>query len=213
MNLAKSMRPVASFVFENTTPAPAKLCLIPGHYNTVSILGIVTGTETSTPYPITSFLSYADPSAIKAAGYDCDQVADDYNLTQNMKNGRQEKYPIEVISKSNKTRYRDFLNYIKVSGLKVTKMRITDLSTAANPSREIFNSEIEVAQSAIGSKSGSDFIQLSSHIDPSNYLQNFIEIDLELQNLLLDETTLAFLEVPGSARFQIDFTLAPTLQQ
>lgn len=212
MNLAKSMRPIASFVFENKTENPAKLCLIPGHFNTVSILGIVTDTATSTPYPITSFLSYADPSAIKAAGYDCDQVADDFNLTQNMKNGRSEKYPIEVVPKSNKTRYRDFLNYIKVSGLKVTKMRITDLQ-GANSNREIFNSEIEVSQSAIGSKSGSDFIQLSSHIDPSNFLQNFIEIDLELQNLLLDETTLAFLEVPGSAKFQIDFTLAPTLQQ
>lgn len=212
MNLAKSMRPVASFVFENKTSDPAKLCLIPGHFNTVSILGLVIDTNVTAPYPITSFLTYADPSAIKAAGYDCDQVADDFSLTQNMKNGSTNKYPIEVVSKSNKTRYRDFLNYIKVSGLKVTKMRITDLSTAANPSREIFNSEIEVAQSAIGSKSGSDFIQLSSHIDPSNYLQNFIEIDLELQNLLLDETTLAFLEVPGSAKFQIDFTLAPTLQ-
>lgn len=211
MNLAKSMRPVASFVFENTTSAPAKLCLIPGHYNTVSILGLVTDTQTTAPYPITTFLTYADPSAIKAAGYDCDQVADDYNLTQNM-NGANKKYPVSVTSKSNKTRYRDFLNYIKVSGLKVTKMRITDLQGGANPSREIFNSEIEVAQSAIGSKSGSDFIQLSSHIDPSNYLQNFIEIDLELQNLLLDETTLAFLEVPASAKFQIDFTLAPTLQ-
>ena len=68
MNLAKSMRPVASFVFENKTTNPAKLCLFPGHYNTVSILGIVTDTAVTAPYPITSFLTYADPSAIKAAG-------------------------------------------------------------------------------------------------------------------------------------------------
>lgn len=211
MNLAKSMRPVASFIFENTTENPAKLCLIPGHYNTISIFGIV-DTEKNPPYAINSILSYADPSGIKQAGYDCDQVADDFVLTSNMKSGTAVKYPIKVLSKSNKTRYRDFLKFISASGLKVTKMRITDLQGGENPSREIFNSEIEVAQSAIGSKSGSDFIQLSSHIDPSNYLQNFIEIDLELQNLLLDETTLAFLEVPGSAKFQIDFTLAPTLQ-
>ncbi|MBQ5689339.1 MAG: hypothetical protein IIV21_05170, partial [Bacteroidales bacterium] len=65
-----------------------------------------------------------------------------------------------------------------------------------------------ITASSIGSKAGSDFIQLSQHINPSNYLQNFIEIDLEKQNLLLDETTLAFLEVPGKAQFQIDFTLA-----
>lgn len=210
MNLAKSMRPVASFVFENTTENPAKLCLIPGHYNTASVTTLYTDTV-SPPCLLKTVLSYSDPTAIKQAGYECDQVADDTSLNDNMRG--LERYPITIRSKSSKTRYRDFLNYIRVSGLKVTKMRITDLQTGANPSREIFNSEIEVAQSAIGSKSGSDFIQLSSHIDPSNYLQNFIEIDLELQNLLLDETTLAFLEVPASANFQIDFTLAPTLQQ
>lgn len=209
-NLNQSMRPVASFIFENTLAESKKLCLFPGHFNTISILGIVQ-TEANPPYAITSSLSYADPTAIKQAGYDCDQVADDYSLTLNMRKGTTDVYPIKVTSKSSKTRYRDFLNYIKNSNLKVTKLRITDLQGGANPSREIFNSEIEVSQSAIGSKAGSDFIQLSAHIDPSNYLQNFIEIDLEKQNLLLDETTLAFLEVPGSAKFQIDFTLAPTV--
>ena len=63
---------------------------------------------------------------------------------------------------------------------------------------------------AIGSKAGSDFVQLSSYINPANFLQNFIDVDLEkdARNLSLDETTLAFLDIPGNAHFQIDFTLA-----
>lgn len=201
-SLATSMRPVASFIFENKSDVSKKLCLIPGHFNTAKLFTNVIGA--SAPFQVESFLTYSDPASIKAAGYECDQVADDSSLSGGIDF-------IKITPKSNKTRYRDFLSYIKASGLKVAKMRITDLSAGANPSRDIFNSEIEVSQSAIGSKAGSDFIQLSAHIDPSNYLQNFIEVDLERQNLLLDETTLAFLEVPGSAKFQIDFTLAPTL--
>lgn len=201
-SLSTSMRPVASFIFENSSESPVKLCMFSGHYETSEVC------SNAMTNPTMYAVRYTNINPLKDAGFECDQVADDYNLC---KIGASSANNIKIIAKSKKTRYRDFMNYIKCSGLKVTKMRITDLSTGANPSRDIFNSEIEVSQSAIGSKAGSDFIQLSAHIDPSNYLQSFIEVDLERQNLLLDETTLAFLEVPGSAKFQIDFTLAPTL--
>jgi hypothetical protein len=67
-----------------------------------------------------------------------------------------------------------------------------------------------VTQSSIGSKSGSDYVQLSAYINPANFLQNFIDIDLEKdeRKLSLDETTLVFLDVPANSNFQIDFTLA-----
>lgn len=198
-----SMRPVASFTFQNTTEESNKLCLIPGHYDTASVISMAT--TTSTPAVITSFLSYADPSAIINAGYECDQVADDFNITNNKKDSSGRTYPIKITPKSVKTRYRDFLNFIRLANVKVAKMRITDLTSGDHA---IFNSEMEVSRSNVGSKAGSDFIQLSAHINPSNFLQNFIEIDLEQQNLVLDETTLAFLEIPAGANFQIDFTLA-----
>ena len=200
-NFNKSIRPVASFVFESTTDQtqPENLCLIPGHYNTLE--AIFNNSKV--------YVSYADPSAIKAAGYSCAQVADDYNSTIANTRGEGGKYPIKITSKSN-IRYRDFLNYVKYSGLKVVKMRITDLNTGAAATHEIFQQVMEVTQSSIGSKHGSDFVQLSSYINPANYLQNFIDIDLEKdeRKLSLDETTLAFLTIPTGSKFQIDFTLA-----
>lgn len=200
--LKKSLRPVASFVFSNTATETRKLCLFPGHFMLASAITKITGSNA--PFSSETVLSYANPAALCDAGYECDQVADDFVLSKNLSDG--DTYDIKITSKSRKTRYRDFLNYIKLSGVRVSKMRITDLVVSG--SHDIFQAEMEITASSIGSKAGSDFIQLSQHINPSNYLQNFIEIDLEKQNLLLDETTLAFLEVPGRAQFQIDFTLA-----
>ena len=189
------MRPVASFLFCNFDDNNShKLCLFPGHYNTLKL----------EDFDGEKILHYASPAAIKASGYECDQVADDFGFDGVTR--AQTKYLIEIKPKNGKTRYRDFLNFIKLSGLRVVKMRITDLNHG--DVHEIFNQEIEVSKSTIGSKAGSDFIQLSSHINPGNYLQSFIEVDLEKQNLLLDETTLAFLDIPAGANFQIDFTLA-----
>ena len=193
--LNQSLKPVASFVFENKSENNRVLCLIPGHYNTAEIKDVTDGEGEKT-----SIISYADPTGIVRAGYQCDQVADDYS------NGQLRGYDeIEIRPKSERCRYRDFLNYIKFSGLRVTHMRITDLNV--DSSHEIFNQELEISASAIGAKAGSDFIQLSSYIDASNYIQRFIDVDLTTRNLVLDETTLAFLKVPASAHFQIDFTL------
>lgn len=200
------MRPVASFIFTNQLNESQRLCLFPGHFDTSSVVSEAISTQS--PVRVKTILSYADPNAIVAAGYHCDQVADDFNVSDNLKDANGNCYNIRIKSKSPKTRYRDFLNYIKLSGVRISKMRITDLDTAANPQHNIFYQEMEITKSSIGSKAGSDFVQFSSHINPSNFLQNFIEVDLEKQNLLLDETTLAFLDVPANANFQIDFTLA-----
>lgn len=201
--LNQSMRPVASFIFDNTektgysNPQDVKLCLFSGHYD-VSEVG-----ADILPNPTKFDVRYTNIKVLQDAGYECDQVADD---TSYCSKGISSTY-VSVIPVSKKTRYRDFINYIKLAGLKITKMRITDL-LGPNSSHEIFQQEMEISSSSIGAKSGSDFVQLAQHINPSNYLQTFIEVDLELQNLLLDETTLAFLKVPAGSKFQIDFTLA-----
>lgn len=193
--LKSSMKPVASFSFKNlSTTEQVKLCLFPGHFDTTEIVKVDDKIA----------VAFSNPAGITAAGYQCQQVADDYNATvTNVK--ADGTYKVQILPKSKRTRYRDFLNYIKYSGLKVSKMRITDLNT--NGAHEIFGQEIEVSASAIGQKSGSDFIQLSAHRDSSAYDQTYIDVDLASSNLLLDETTLAFLEVPAGASFQIDFTL------
>lgn len=196
-DLTKSLKPTASFTFQNLSAELKKLCLFPGHYDTSEV---VTSGDGKGGY----VLAYSNPAAVTDAGFPCDQVADDYSYNQaNVK--ADGKYAIKISPKSIRTRYRDFLNYIKYSGLRVVKMRITDLSQNSN--HEIFNQELEISASSIGSKAGSDFVQLSAHIDPSNYLQNFIDIDLTQRNLVLDETTLASLSIPAGANFQIDFTL------
>lgn len=191
--LKQSLKPTASFTFENRAEEARVLCLFPGHFDTTEIVK----TDESV------LLAYSNPKPLVDAGYTCDQAADDFSAELSVIKGSH--YDVWVSKVSNRTRYREFLNFIKNSGLRVTKMRITDLNKDSD--HEIFNQEIEVTASAIGAKAGSDFIQLSAHIDPSNYIQRFIDIDLSQQNLLLDETTLAFLRIPASAKFQIDFTL------
>lgn len=198
--LNSSMRPVASFIFDNSkeSAVDTKLCLFSGHYD---VSEVCSDTLTN---PSKYDVRYTNVRVLQDAGYECDQIADD---TSYCKVGISGFNKVAITPVSKKTRYRDFINYIKLAGLKITKMRITDLM-GPNSSHEIFQQEMEISSSSIGAKSGSDFVQLAQHINPSNYLQTFIEVDLELQNLLLDETTLAFLKVPAGAKFQIDFTLA-----
>lgn len=196
--LTNSLRAVASFRVTNKTANGQRVCFFPGHYDTAEVVA-----TTDSKYMI----SYADPSAIKNAGYDCVQVADDYNAKNALnKIDGSGTYPVTIQPKGGKTRYRDFLNMIKLSGLKVSKIRITDL--VPNGSHEIFSQDLEISQSAIGAKGGTDIVNLSSHINPAHFLQNFIDIDLAGNNLRLDETTLMFLEAPAASDFQIEFTLA-----
>lgn len=196
--LKNSLKAVASFRVTNKKSQGVRVCFFPGHYDTAEVVA-----TTDSKYMI----SYADPSAINNAGYSCVQVADDYSSKNSLnKNDGTGTYPVTIQPKTGKTRYRDFLNMIKLSGLKVSKIRFTDL--AANGNHEIFGQDLEISQSTIGGKGGTDIVNLSAHINPSHFLQNFIDVDLAGNNLRLDETTLMFMEIPANSDFQIEFTLA-----
>lgn len=197
----KSLRSVVSFRVKNPSSTAVRICFFPAHYDTSEIIASIdTGKF---------LISYANPSAINESGYECVQVADDYNAKNSENRGDGTgKYPVIILPKGGKTRYRDFLNKIKFSGLAVTKIRITDM--VPNGNHEIFGQDIEIAKSTVGSKGGVDVLNLPSFINPSHFLQNFIDIDLgkDGKNLTLDETTLMFMEIPAGADFQMDYTLA-----
>ncbi|MBR5782021.1 MAG: hypothetical protein IKY27_08605 [Bacteroidales bacterium] len=196
--LKNSLKATASFRVTNKNANGQRVCFFPGHYDTAEVVS-----TTDSKYMI----SYADPTAINNAGYDCKQVADDYSSKNSLnKADGSGTYPVTIQPKNGKTRYRDFLNMIKLSGLKVSKIRFTDL--VANGNHEIFGQDLEISQSTIGGKGGTDIVNLSAHINPSHFLQNFIDVDLAGNNLRLDETTLMFMEIPAGADFQIEFTLA-----
>lgn len=187
----ESLRAVASFVVENTSEEQKRLAFFPGHYDTLKVVAGANEGE--------NHILRTKASALVAAGYQCDEVADDFNKAV------ESEFTFKVAGKSARTRMVDLVNYVKNTGLNVVKLRITDLTT--DGSHEIFNHEIEISTSAVSTKGMSDYIQMSTYINPRNYQQNVIEIDLEEQELILNETTVMIMDVVAKAKFQIDFIL------
>jgi len=196
--LNNALKPVASFRIVNPAGNPErKLCLIPGHFNLTGVVDVDNGQGGTMPV-----ITYNDKRPIVNAGYSCDEVADDYNQSLS-------RSAVQVHPNNEMTRYRDFLNFIRLKQLRVSKIRLTN-RTASSVGRAQFNKRFEVSASSIGSRAGSDFINIANYKNPANYDQDIIEIDLAQQNLLLDATTLTFLTVAADADFDIEFTLDDT---
>lgn len=201
--LNSALQPVVSFRFKNLNTTNYKIvCLIPGHYDTQEIVSytVIESGETVTKYA----LSYLNPAVLAEAGYACDEVADDLNA--NLQGYGKLTYQVTVTPAAGNSKYRDFLGYIKTVGSRIKKIRITN-NTNDNAGRAQFDQFFEVSASSIGSKAGSDYINLASCKDPKNYDLNMIDIDLEARNLVLDATTLLFLKVAPNTDFTIEFTL------
>lgn len=216
MNLQESLKKTVSFKVGNSSEATKSLAWFAGHYRTEEICLIGTGknsdggsvTTTDDPKEVKiPYLHYANAASLKGAGYVCDQVADDYeNLRYDSNYNKM--YPVKITPLTSRTRVRDFLNYIKLTSARVSKIRITDFSNpSAQSNHELFNQSLEISQSTVGTRGRSDFLQLSTYIDPRNFQTNVIEVDLAESNLLLDETTILLMNIPGQASFQIDFIL------
>lgn len=196
--LQRALQPVVSFRLANTDNSnEKKICLLPGHFNTMDV---VAGTNASSQ--AFTKLSFANPGSVVAAGYACDQVADNYDADI----AASKSYPITIIPGSPRCRYRDFLDYIKLKGAKITQIRLTNNRTSG-AGRDQFDKEFQVSASAIGTTAGSDYINLASCKNPANYDQDMIIVDLAQRNLLMDATTLLLLTVAPGADFTIEFTL------
>ena len=200
-DLSKALQPVVSFRFVNLTALYKTLCLIPGHYDTQEVVKYTVSEGGSNVDKYT--LSYLNPDVLKDAGYSCDEVADDLNI--NLQGDGKTTYPITVTPAAGNSKYRDFLKYIKNVGSRIQKIRVTN--NGSDSGRTQFDQFFEVTASSIGSKAGSDYINLSSCKDPKNFDLNMIDVDLEARNLVLDATTLLFLKVAPNTDFTIEFTL------
>ena len=188
-NLAKAMKAQATFTFHNTSSEEKRLCLFPGHFDVTNVI------SNDGKYTV----NQSNNQPIVDAGYACDQMAYDNNGSD-----KRDGDSITVTANSRRTRYADFLNYIKLNGLKVSKIRIQNL----NSNVEMFDQEMEISASCIGGKAGSDFIQFSEYVSPNAYDRSFIVIDLESMNLVLDNTTLALLTFKGNAKLSMQFFLS-----
>ena len=188
-NLAKAMKAQATFTFHNTSSEEKRLCLFPGHFDVTNVI------SNDGKYTV----NQSNNQPIVDAGYACDQMAYDNNGSD-----KRDGDSITVTANSRRTRYADFLNYIKLNGLKVSKIRIQNL----NSNVEMFDQEMEISASCIGGKAGSDLIQFSEYVSPNAYDRSFIVIDLESMNLVLDNTTLAFLTFKGNAKLSMQFFLS-----
>ena len=173
------------------------LAFLPGIY---SSLGMTQATGANNAK--VSVLTYADPTNLNNAGYDADQVADDYiEGAENM--------PVKVSGANKRTAYRDFINTVQRVGIHVTSIVIQNLSQ----SKDLFNQEITASRTAIGTRGASVFIQLQNYVSVNAYNDSKITIDMSDDPLYLTPEMYMAMNIPAGADFSIQFFFeAPELK-
>lgn len=182
------MRSSATFNISNNSGAAKKLAFLPGVYS--SIKNTTDGTSKETT------VSFSDPSNLVNAGYNCDQVADDYNA------GDTGAYV--VVTGANRVKFRDFTNTVQRVGIRVNKIVIQNKATGA-AANDIFDQEIEFAQTAIGSKGAMAFLNLQEFVSVNAYDRSKIEIDLSGREIDLMPDIYMAMNIPNGASFSIQF--------
>ena len=193
--LREALQACAVFNVAGDAHNDKKLAFLPGIY---SALTQSPAGEAGSKVPV---ITFADPTNLKNAGYDCDQVADDYITgVENM--------PVHVTGANKRTSYRDFLNTVQRVGINVTKIVIQNKSQ----SKSIFDQEIEIARTAIGARGGMDFIQLQNYVSVNAYNDSKITIDMTDEPLYLTPEVFMAMNIPAGADFSIQFFFqAPAL--
>lgn len=177
-NLRKALQSSATFRFENPTEAPVKMALLPGIYDASGSTGDRNDSA----------------SNLANAGYAVDMVADDFN------GDRTDKTQVQV-NGINRVRFRDFLNTVNRLGIKVSRIIIKNHSQ----SQEIFDQEIEVSNTAVGTRGAFDFIQLQDYVSVNAYDRTKIEIDLSNNVLYLGPSTYMAMTLPAGCDFSMKF--------
>lgn len=188
--LREALMAQATFDIENTdTDNAVKLCLLPGVYNTMKL---------SEPQQGKFALSFSDPSALVAAGYAADQVADDAQF---------DTAAAVQVKGVGRVMFRDFLNTVQRVGATVNKIIIQNKVQ----SQDIFDQQIEIAKTVIGAKGGMDFITLQNYVSVNAYDRSKITIDLSEEPLELTPEVFMALNIPAGAHFSIQYQFNTTV--
>ena len=195
--LRQAIQACAVFKITGDQNTDKMLAFLPGIYSAVGMTQ-ANGANNSKINVIT----YADPTNLVNAGYDADQVADEYiDGADNM--------PVKVEGANKRTSYRDFLNTVQRVGVHVTSIVIQNLTQ----NKEIFNQEINVSRTAIGTRGSSVFIQLQNYVSVNAYNDSKITIDMSDEPLYLTPEMYMAMNIPAGAQFSIQFFFeAPELR-
>lgn len=185
-DLQNALKSSATFNIVGDESAAKKLAFLPGVYSTMK-----SGVGTS------KVVSLSDPTNLCNAGYTVDQAADDYD------SGDTGNYV--HVTGTNRVKYRDFLNTVQRIGIRVTKIIIQNKVTSGAYMDDIFDSEIEIARTAIGSNGAMDFIKLQDFRSVNAYDRTKIELDLSENPLDLGPDTFMAMNIPAHANFSIQF--------
>lgn len=183
--LKEALKANATFNIVGDSSADKKLCLLPGIYDTMK-----QSTDASSKATIVTF---SDPANLVNAGYNCDQVADDYNAGDSSQ--------LVQVTGANRVKYRDFLHTVQRVGIKVTKIVIQNKTQSAT----LFDQEIELSRTAVGAKGAMDFINLQQYVDVNAYDRSKITIDLSDEPLELTPEIYMAMNVPEDSEFSIQF--------
>lgn len=185
--LREALQACATFNIVGDQNSDKVVAFLPGIYNTTT-----EATVTSSGGGTKTVIAYTDPSNLNNAGYQCNEVADDYingNRAQSVH-----------ITGANRVRYRDFLNTVQRVGINVTK--IVFQNNVTNDTK-VFNQEIQLARTAIGAKGSMDFIQLQNYVSVNAYDRSKITLDLSQEPLYLTPEVFMAMNIPAGANFSM----------
>ncbi len=183
-----ALKSSATFNFVNNSGALKKLALLPGIYSTLSTLTDAgAGKET--------IVVFNSPDNLVNAGYPVDQAADDHITGDGAS---------VIVSGANRVKFRDFLNTVQRLGIRITRIVIQNKATGATKD-DIFDQEIELAQTGLGSKGQMKFITLQEFVSVNAYDRSKIEIDLTGRELDLGPDTYMAMGIPDGANFSMQF--------